>query len=416
MPSMDERLASLDFHKEEMVQALGELIRIPAIGPENGGDGEFARSRIIKDMLDHCGFDEVEVLEVLDDRVKLKSRPNIVAKKKGKSDKTVWFVSHMDTVPPGDLQSWAHPPFSPRLIDGKLFGLGSEDNGQALIASIFAAKLINDAASEPELGLGLVVVADEEMGSDKGIKFLLQEGVFKQGDIIYVPDFGVSDGSVIEVAEKTIMWLKVTVHGKQTHASTPNKGLNAMKVGSELVAFIVDYMDRKYGKTNAMYDPPVSTYEPTKHLLNVANINTIPGEDVFFLDFRILPDYDPDEIMKTMRWIADLFEDKTSAKISIEIAQLTRSGKPSSTDSPGFRALAESIKSLRGFEPKAGGVGGGTCANFFRLAGLEAYAWQTIDEVMHSPNEYCKVDNLVADAKVFAMVIAKLCYPDQFTG
>jgi succinyl-diaminopimelate desuccinylase len=415
MPSMEERLASLEFHKEEMVQALGEIVRVPAIGPENGGDGEFARSRMIKDMLDHCGFDEVEVMEVLDERVKLKSRPNIVAKKKGKSDQMVWFVVHMDTVPPGDLKAWTYPPFSPRLIEGKLYGLGTEDNGQALIASIFAAKLINDVAKGPELGLGIVVVADEEMGSDKGIKFLLQENVFKKGDIIYVPDFGAPDGSIIEVAEKTIMWLKVTVHGKQTHASTPNKGLNAMKVGSELVAFIVDYMDRKYGKTNALYDPPISTYEPTKHLLNVANINTIPGEDVFYLDFRILPDYDPDEIMKTMRWIADLFEDKTGAKIEIEIAQLTRSGKPSSTESQGFKALAGSVKMLRGFEPKAGGVGGGTCANFFRLAGMEAYAWSTIDEVMHSPNEYCKVENLLADAKVFATVMATLCYPGQFT-
>jgi len=158
MPSMEERLASLDFHKEEMVQALGELIRVPAIGPENGGDGEFARSRMIKEMLEHCGFDEVEVLEILDDRVKLKSRPNIVARKKGKNEKMVWFVTHMDTVPPGDLQAWSYPPFSPRLIDGKIYGLGTEDNGQALIASIFAMKLINDAASNPELGLGLVVV------------------------------------------------------------------------------------------------------------------------------------------------------------------------------------------------------------------------------------------------------------------
>ena len=152
---------------------------------------------------------------------------------------------------------------SPRLIDGKLYGLGTEDNGQALIASIFAAKLINDVATGPELGLGIVVVADEEMGSDKGIKTSsFKKNIFKPGDIIYVPDFGAPDGSIIEVAEKTILWLKVIVHGKQTHASTPNKGLNAMKVGSELVAFIVDYMDRKYGKTNALYDPPVSTYEP----------------------------------------------------------------------------------------------------------------------------------------------------------
>lgn len=411
MPSIDDKLALLDNYQEEMIEALSEIIRVPAIGPENGGDGEFQRSRVIKDMLENCGFDEIEIFESLDERVTLKSRPNIMARKKGRSAQTVWIVSHMDTVPPGDLKAWTYPPFSPRLLDGKLFGLGTEDNGQSLIASVFAAKVILDSATSFERGFGLVIVADEEMGSDKGIKFMIQQGVFKPDDIVYVPDFGMPDGSVIEVAEKTIMWLKVRVTGKQTHASTPNKGLNASKVAAELIAFLADYMERKYGKTNALFDPPTSTYEPTKHLLNVGNVNTIPGEDVFFLDFRILPDYDPDEVMKTMRWIGELFEDKTGAKITMETVQMTRSGKPSSTESEGFKELFKAIKKVRGVEPKAGGIGGGTCANIFRLSGFDAYVWQTVDEMGHTPNEYCTVENLMKDAKVFTALLGALCLP-----
>ena len=409
MPSLDDLLSSLDKCQDEMVEALSEMIRVPAIGPENGGDGEFQRSRLVREMVDKCGFDEVEIIECYDERVKLKARPNIVARKKGKKDEMIWLVAHMDTVPPGDLKAWTYPPFSPRLVDGKLYGLGTEDNGQAVIGAIFASKVFIDSNPELDRGFGLIVVADEEMGSDKGIKFLIEQGIFGPGDIFYVPDYGVPDGSVIEVAEKTILWLKVTVKGKQTHASTPNKGLNASKVGAELIAFLVDYMDRKYGKSNALFDPNTSTYEPTKHLLNVGNVNTLPGEDVFFLDFRILPDYDPDEIMKTMRWISDLFEDKTGAKISLETVQFTRSGKPSSVDAVGFRALAGAIKKVRSVEAKAGGVGGGTCANYFRLAGYDAYVWQTLDEMAHNPNEYCKVDNLVSDAKVFVAALSELC-------
>ena len=134
---------------------------------------------------------------------KLRLRPNIVAKKKGNSARTVWFVSHMDTVPPGDLAAWTYPPFSPRLIEGKLYGLGSEDNGQSLVASISAVKAVNDLKLTPDLSIGLALVADEEVGSEKGIEFLLEQGVFQKDDIVYVPDYGNADGTFIEVARST---------------------------------------------------------------------------------------------------------------------------------------------------------------------------------------------------------------------
>ncbi|UCD92845.1 MAG: hypothetical protein JSV43_02695 [Methanobacteriota archaeon] len=50
------------------------------------------------------------------------------------------------------------------------------------------------------------------------------------------------------------------------------------------------------------------------------------------------------------------------------------------------------------------GIGGGTCAAYFRQKGLDACVWFTGDQTAHAANEYCKIDNLIDDAKVFASV------------
>jgi succinyl-diaminopimelate desuccinylase len=60
------------------------------------------------------------------------------------------------------------------------------------------------------------------------------------------------------------------------------------------------------------------------------------------------------------------------------------------------------------------GIGGQTCANWFRQAGMDAYVWETLDELAHQVNEYTKIDNLVNDTKVFAVLLSHLCYPGAF--
>ena len=54
-------------------------------------------------------------------------------------------------------------------------------------------------------------------------------------------------------------------------------------------------------------------------------------------------------------------------------------------------------------------MSGGTCANFFRLRGLDAYVWQSEGGTLHAPNEYVTVDHLLTDAKVYASLIHRLC-------
>jgi succinyl-diaminopimelate desuccinylase len=66
--------------------------------------------------------------------------------------------------------------------------------------------------------------------------------------------------------------------------------------------------------------------------------------------------------------------------------------------------LKAALKQARGFDAHVGGIGGGSCAAYFRKQGIPAALWSTVDEVAHQPNEYCKVENIVADAKIFALL------------
>ena len=71
--------------------------------------------------------------------------------------------------------------------------------------------------------------------------------------------------------------------------------------------------------------------------------------------------------------------------------------------------MSDSVESVVGKRPKAVGVGGGTCANFFREKGLDAYVWQCGGGTLHAPNEYVVMENLMTDAKVCATMYYELC-------
>ncbi|MBI0584799.1 MAG: M20 family metallo-hydrolase [Methanomassiliicoccus sp.] len=415
MPTMDQLLTSVEDHRDEMIKQMTAMLRIPAMGPENGGQGEVERSLFIHDLLHHIGFNDVRTYNAPDERVEPKKRPSIIARKQGRSDRTVWIVSHMDTVSPGDEKAWTYPPFDGTVVDGKLYGRGSEDNGQAVISSMFAAQALLDQGLDPELSLGLAIVADEEAGSDYGIKYLLKQKIFGPDDLFYVPDAGEADGSVIEVAEKSIIWFRVSVKGKQIHASTPKKGLNALRVGSELLLFLSQQLSGHFPAEDPLFYPSGSTFEPTKRMANVENINTIPGEDITFFDIRLLPLYDPEECVKVAKEVGELFERRTGAVITIDAIRIDPAGKASRTGGEGAKALITAVDRVLGVRPRMMGIGGQTCANWFRQEGLDAYVWETLDEMAHQVNEYTRVDNLVNDAKVFAVLLAHLCYPGAFT-
>jgi len=79
--------------------------------------------------------------------------------------------------------------------------------------------------------------------------------------------------------------------------------------------------------------------------------------------------------------------------------------KPTDANAKIVTMLKDALKTVRGIDAKVGGIGGGTCAAFFREIDVPAVVWSTIDETAHQPNEYAKIKNLVNDAKIYAFLM-----------
>jgi succinyl-diaminopimelate desuccinylase len=390
----------------EMVKTLMALIRLPAIGPENGGDGETQKAEKLIRILRDTGFDRIERYDAVDSRVSSGKRPNMIAYLRGETDaKRLWIVTHLDVVPPGEEQLWKlSKPFEPQLKDNRVYGRGAEDNGQSLVASLFAVKAIKRLGLRPKRTVALAFVADEEQGSTWGIQHLIDEGLFRKDDLIVVPDGGSGDGGFIEVAEKGILWFRLRTFGKQVHASLPNTGLNAYRVGMQVALALDRMLHEKYSRRDEQFDVPWSTFEPTKKEKNVDAVNIIPGEDTLYFDCRVLPSYSLDEVLSEITRITEEFEKEAGVKITVEVLQKQDVPETNDGNSEVALLLKRVIREARGLDARVGGIGGGTCAAFFRKAGFPAVVWSTVDEVAHQPDEYSKVENMVDDAKVFALL------------
>jgi len=248
-------------------------------------------------------------------------------------------------------------------------------------------------------------VADEETGNLKGLDHLLQHQrqLFSPDDLIIVPDAGSPDGTMIEVAEKSILWLRLTLTGKQCHASRPELGRNTLAAAARVIVAL-EGLKTEFGLANPLFEPPVSTFEPTKKEANVPNINTIPGRDVFYLDCRVLPDYDLEVIKERVLALGSEATRPLGVSLTVEPVQELKSAPPTKPEAPVVQALREAIREVYGREATPQGIGGGTVAAFFRQAGLPAAVWMSVSQTAHQPDEFCSLDKLVGDAQVLAHV------------
>ncbi|MCK5106555.1 MAG: M20 family metallo-hydrolase [Elusimicrobiales bacterium] len=399
----NEILKKIESYEDYAIELQRGLTAIPALAPESDGEGEYDKAVWIETELKKLKFDSIDWINAPQKEAKKGIRPNIVARYKGtKSNKTLWVMAHLDIVPPGEAKLWNSNPYELKIEGRKLIGRGVEDNQQGMISGILMVKAMMELNYRPDHDIALLLCADEETGSGFGADYIADNrpDIFGKDDMFFVPDSGSEDGSLIEIAEKSILWLKVTTMGKQCHASRPEQGINAFKAASEL---IVKYKSlyTKFPAEDNLFEPPISTFEPTKKENNVPNVNTLPGEDIFYMDCRVMPVYQLQEVKDEMRRLADEVEKDYGVKISFEPQQEAQAAPATDANAPIVKALMIAIKDIYKVEPKVYGIGGGTVAAFFRRLNLPVVVYARLNETAHQPNEYCFLDNIIGDAKVF---------------
>jgi len=379
------------------------LTSVPAIAPESGGQGELDKAIALEAWLRRQGITDIVRMDATDGRVASGIRPNLVATIPGKNDKArLWIMTHLDVVPEGERSLWNTDPWKVVVKNGSLIGRGVEDNQQGLVSSVFAALAFVRQGVAPARTIKLLFVADEEVGSKFGIQHLIaNHPLFLKDDLIIIPDGGNAEGSEIEVAEKNICWLKVKTKGVQTHAAMPDKGVNAFLAASDLAVRIHGLEKSVFTARDGLFEPDRTTINPTKKEANVPNVNTIPGDDVFCVDMRILPQYPVAKAMEEVRKLADAVETEYGVKVSFEVLQSNES-KATPASAPVVASLKRAVNEVYGVDAKPVGIGGGTVGAYLRKAGFDCVVWARMNETAHQPNENADIANIIGDAKVFA--------------
>lgn len=389
-----------------------ELSRRPAVSPDSGGEGELAKCEFLEGWLKKQGLTELERFDAPDARAKGGVRPNLIATIPGeKDDKRLWIMSHLDVVPPGELGLWESDPWTVvQKNDGplgaRLVGRGVEDNQQGTVSSVIGALALVRQNIKPAHTVKLLFVADEEMGSFFGIGWLIDNhgDLFRKDDMALVPDGGDKEGASIEVAEKNLVWARFVTRGLQAHGSRPDLGANAFLAASDLALRLHEELSQKFSDHDPLFTPDYSTFQPTKKEANVPNINTIPGEDVFCMDMRILPRYPAALVLVEIDRIKGEIEKKHRVNVSYTTPQRIES-KPTAVDSPLIKLLSAQIKEVYHIDAKPIGIGGGTVAAYLRNRDIDSAVWYRAADTAHQPNEYVRIADILGDAKVMALLM-----------
>ena len=413
---MKEKIFSfIDRSADAAIDLETALTGIPAISPDSGGEGEMDKCLFLESWLRAQGIARLERYDAPDNRAKGGVRPNLVATIPGRADTSrLWIMSHIDVVPPGEASLWAGDPWTVVQKDEgdgrglRLIGRGVEDNQQGLVSSVLAALSLTKQGIVPAHTVKLLFAADEENGSLYGIDWLIKnvDGLFRGDDMALIPDGGDPRGETMEIAEKNLVWIRFNATGVQAHGSRPDQGANAHLAGAELAVRLHGELSQKFSDHDPLFEPDYSTFQPTKKEANVPNINTIPGDDVFCMDMRILPRYPIAAVLAEVDRIKTEVEGKHRVAISYTLPQRQES-KPTPVDAPVVKLLSKVVKEVCGVETRPIGIGGGTVGAYLRNAGIDSVVWSRMDDTAHQPNEYALLDNILSGAKVMALLMLR---------
>lgn len=206
------------------------------------------------------------------------------------SKPTILLNSHHDTVKA--QQSWTKDPFNPEVDGDKLYGLGSNDAGGALVSLLAAFIALNETGNLP---YNLVFLASAE-----------EESSGKNGVAKAVPELGKIDLGIIgeptemqmAVAEKGLMVLDCIARGKSGHAAR-NEGENAIYKAMPDIEWFRTYQFPKVSETLGKINMAVTQIEAGyQH-------NVTPDQCKFVVDVRTHDQYTNQEVVDIIKQHVD---------------------------------------------------------------------------------------------------------------
>lgn len=183
---------------------------------------------------------------------------------------TLLLNSHIDTVKP--VSGWIRDPFLPSIENGKLYGLGSNDAGASVVSLMQAFMQL--CRTTQTYNLIFLASCEEEISGKEGI-----ESVLPLLPPINFAIVGEPTEMQPAIAEKGLMVLDVTSHGKSGHAAR-NEGINAIYLAMKDMAWFRDYQFEKVS-------PLLGPVKMSVTMVNAGTQhNVVPDKCDFVVDIR----------------------------------------------------------------------------------------------------------------------------------
>jgi len=147
--------AWLERHLDDSLDELSRLVAHPSVAAQ--GTGLDACATLVAELLQQRGFD-AEI-------VPTGGAPVVIGGRGGKSLKTLLFYNHYDVQPPEPLELWESPPFHATLRDGRLYGRGVSDDKGHITARFHALDALLATDGELPCGIKFVIEGEEEVSS-----------------------------------------------------------------------------------------------------------------------------------------------------------------------------------------------------------------------------------------------------------
>jgi acetylornithine deacetylase/succinyl-diaminopimelate desuccinylase-like protein len=386
------------------VELLQRLIRFDTTNPPGN---ERRCIEFIQELLDAAGCGT-------ETYAKDPARPNLVTRISGSGGGTpLLLYGHVDVVTTAG-QRWSQPPFGGELIDGFVWGRGAADmkGGVAMLVSAFLRA--KQEGLRPRGDVVLAIVADEEAGGDFGARFLVEEhpDLF-EGVRMAIGEFGGFSFELggkrfypIQIAEKQMCWLKATIRGPGGHGAMINrdgtmarlsrflrdldrkrlpvhvtpvarafvKGVarelpraQRLLMESLLKPALTDGALRLMGTTARTTEPMLYNTVNATIVRGGEKINVVPSEIELELDGRLLPGFEPADLIAELHALAG---------DDVELELIRHDPGPSEPDLELFDTLAAVLREL---DPEAIPVPllqiGVTDGRFFSRLGIQTYGF-----------------------------------------
>jgi acetylornithine deacetylase/succinyl-diaminopimelate desuccinylase family protein len=379
--------------KEEIIEFTREIVRSPSVNPP-GNTSECA-----KIILDRFSKENIDT-EIIEGKEGL---CNVVARLPGKKKgKTLLMNGHLDVVPPGD--GWTVDPFGGEIRDGKIFGRGTCDMKSGL-ASMAAAMIGYKRAGTAFNGeIIFMIAADEETGSEFGTLYLLKKGIGKEADFAIVSE---PTSLRVELGNRGLRWIDISVKGKASHAGRPFLGINAISYAAKIIEAV---HSMNFDVRNELFEIPSPSFSVTM-ISGGTKVNIIPESCELALDRRMLPGETAEIVMEELNKIINpiLGEEK---ELDIEVKMRPNYFDPYiiSEDEHIAQATIESVKEVTGKRPEIRGKAAGTDAShIFHIGGIPTIIFGPGNETLsHKANECVEIDNLVLATDIYISVFGKL--------